>query len=178
MKKLLFSLLFGLVTGLYANTGYKNYYWRMPEQKAIVTQNLIKCATNKYNNKQINIYYDKDNTDLLFFCDESLDFIIRKSTNYKNTKINEVIINNQYFNNITDITNSTEVVYMFLSIFVNITNIPNEYILEKEIGNYIKFEFYEYNKDTMLTKINYQNYGEIEILSMYFNTFKPNTEEN
>lgn len=179
MKKLLFCLLFGLVTGLYANTGYKNYYWRMPEQKAIVTQNLIKGDSCKHNNKQINIYYEKGNTDLLFFCDESLDFIVRTNTDYKESKINEVFIKSEIFENLNiNITHPAEIFIILFSICVNISNIPNDYILEKETGNYIKFEFYEYNKDTMLTKINFQNNDKLEILSMYFNTFKPNTEEN
>ena len=88
MKKLLFCLLFGLVTGLYANTGIQGVYWDMPYTKLLLEKKVI-----ENNMKGYKILQEKDvNT---FYCfDEKLNnlkfIVISKSTNKNINKFSKI----------------------------------------------------------------------------------------
>jgi len=95
MKKLLFCLLFGLVTGLYANTGIQDVYWDMPYTKLLLEKKVIE---DEMTNVKVLIETNKDNKYIYFF-DASTDklkeiLIIGNSTKQFKNKVKTIYFTN------------------------------------------------------------------------------------
>lgn len=97
MKKLLFCLLFGLVTGLYANTGIQDVYWDMPYTKLLLEKKVIEDEI-QYKTETIKVLIEsKKKESYVYFFDKTTDKLKLIITNTKNIKYFKKNIKIEFF---------------------------------------------------------------------------------